>query len=280
MTLTNIGENAKTAARTFRKADATVKEGALLKMAELLSERADEILKANALDVENAKNKGITGALIDRLTLTKERIKDISNGIKYIITLPDPVGEVLYMHERPNGLKIGKKRVPLGVVAIIYEARPNVTADAAALCIKTQNAVILRGGSEAINSNKAIVCVLRCALELSGLDKNLIQLVEDTSRETATELMRLNEDVDVLIPRGGAGLIKNVVLNATVPIIETGVGNCHIYIDGECDENMAVEILVNAKTSRPGVCNAAETVLIDEKCAKTVLPKAAMALWE
>jgi glutamate-5-semialdehyde dehydrogenase len=276
--LKEIGKNAKIASRMLSKAKTAVKENALIKMAEALVENEEEILKANLTDVENARQKGMSNALVDRLSLNHNRILSMSEGIKSVCALPDPVGEVLYMHQRPNGLQVGKKRVPMGVVAIIYEARPNVTADAAALCIKTANSVILRGGSEAINSNTAIVRVLRKALRDASLDENCIQLIEDTSRETAAGLMKLNGYVDVLIPRGGAGLIQNVIMNATVPVIETGLGNCHIYVDGECDEEMAVNIVVNAKISRPGVCNAAETLLIDSACAEKLLPKIAKAL--
>ncbi len=218
--------------------------------------------------------------MLDRLKLDNERVKSIANAVADVVKLDDPIGEVTSMFKRPNGLRIGVQRVPLGVVGIIYEARPNVTADAAALCLKTGNAVILRGGSEAINSNLKIVEIISDALKEAGLPEGSVQILEDTSRETATDFMRLNDYLDVLIPRGGAGLIKAVVNNATVPVIETGVGNCHIYIDDEADINMGVDIIVNAKTSRPAVCNAAEKLLVNEKIAEEFLPVAIKALKE
>jgi len=228
--------------------------------------------------------KGTSKSMLDRLALTEERIEGMSNGLRQVVALPDPIGEVLGMWTRPNGLQIGQKRVPLGVIGIIYEARPNVTSDAAALCLKSGNtvilrggkeagnAVILRGGSEAINSNKAIVKVLREGLKSVGLPEDSIQLIEDTSREVATEMMKLNDYIDVLIPRGGAGLIQAVVKNSTVPVIETGTGNCHIYVDEYADFEMAKNIVINAKTSRPSVCNAAEKLLVHEKIAKDFMP--------
>ena len=256
------------------------KNDALVFMAEELIKAKDRIIKANEIDLEAAKAKGTSKAMLDRLALNYERIQGMADGLKDIVGLQDPIGEVISMWQRPNGLQIGQKRVPLGVIGIIYEARPNVTCDAAGLCLKTGNAVILRGGSEAINSNKAIVEALIKGIERAGLPKTSVQLIEDTSREIATEMMRLNEFIDVLIPRGGAGLIQAVVKNATVPVIETGTGNCHIYVDEDCDFEMAKNIVVNAKASRPSVCNAAEKLLVNEKIAKDFLPIAVKALRE
>lgn len=266
------GRNAKEASYDLGVASTKEKDNALILMAEELMNQECEILKANELDLKNAEEKGMSKSMLDRLALNHERIEAMANGLKEIVNLQDPVGEVVSMWQRPNGLQIGQKRVPIGVVGIIYEARPNVTCDAAGLCLKTGNSVILRGGSEAINSNKAIVSALSKGIEKSGLSKNSLQLIEDTSREVATEMMKLNEFIDVLIPRGGAGLIQAVVKNATVPVIETGVGNCHIYVDEDCDFEMAKNIVVNAKVSRPAVCNAAEKLLVNEKIAKDFLP--------
>jgi len=266
------GRNAKEASYDLGVASTKEKDNALILMAEELMNQEYEILKANELDLKNAEEKGMSKSMLDRLALNHERIEAMANGLKEIVNLQDPVGEVVSMWQRPNGLQIGQKRVPMGVIGIIYEARPNVTCDAAGLCLKTGNSVILRGGSEAINSNKAIVNALSKGIEKSGLSKNSLQLIEDTSREVATEMMKLNEFIDVLIPRGGAGLIQAVVKNATVPVIETGVGNCHIYVDEDCDFEMAKNIVVNAKVSRPAVCNAAEKLLVNEKIAEDFLP--------
>jgi len=266
-------ERAKKSSYKLANLSSIVKNEALHKIAEFLVKKEDEILKANSLDVENANSKGTTGALIDRLTLNKKRIDSMAEGLIQIAALPDPVGEVVSMWKRPNGLMIGQQRVPMGVIGIIYEARPNVTVDAAGLCIKSGNAVILRGGSEAINSNKAIVSVINEALSEIGFPEGAVQLIEDTNRETALAMMKMNKYIDVLIPRGGAGLIQTVVQNATIPVIETGVGNCHVYVDGEADFDMAEKIIVNAKVSRPGVCNAVETLLVDEAAASEFLPK-------
>lgn len=266
------GRNAKEASYDLGVASTEEKDNALILMAEELMNQEYEILKANELDLKDAEKKGMSKSMLDRLALNHERIEAMANGLKEVANLQDPVGEVVSMWQRPNGLQIGQKRVPIGVVGIIYEARPNVTCDAAGLCLKTGNSVILRGGSEAINSNKAIVSALSKGIEKSGLSKNSLQLIEDTSREVATEMMKLNEFIDVLIPRGGAGLIQAVVKNATVPVIETGVGNCHIYVDEDCDFEMAKNIVVNAKVSRPAVCNAAEKLLVNEKVAKDFLP--------
>lgn len=249
-------------------------------MAQELIENTNEILEANRIDLKNAEIKGTPKAMLDRLALDKDRIKAMADGLKEVVNLQDPVGEVVSMWQRPNGLQIGQKRVPMGVIGIIYESRPNVTCDAAGLCLKTGNASILRGGSDAINSNKAIMVALTKGIERAGLPKECVQLIEDTSREVATEMMKLNEYIDVLIPRGGAGLIQSVVKNATVPVIETGTGNCHIYVDESCDFDMAVKIAVNAKASRPSVCNAAEKLLVNEKIAKDFLPIAVKVLRE
>ncbi len=274
------GKKAKEASYTLSFASTNEKNNGLLKISDSLIKRCDEILEENKKDIEKAIEKGTSNAMLDRLKLDEERVKYIANAVADVVKLDDPIGEVTSMFKRPNGLRIGVQRVPLGVVGIIYEARPNVTADAAALCLKTGNAVILRGGSEAINSNLKIVEIISDALKEAGLPEGSVQILEDTSRETATDFMRLNDYLDVLIPRGGAGLIKAVVNNATVPVIETGVGNCHIYIDDEADINMGVDIIVNAKTSRPAVCNAAEKLLVNEKIAEKFLPVAIKALKE
>lgn len=277
-TLETIGQFAKSATYKLANTSTNDKNKALKYIAEGLLEYMGDIVEENKKDLIVAKEKGTSDALLDRLTLTEERIVDISNAVMEIVALEDPIGEVMGMWKRPNEMTIGKKRVPLGVVGIIYESRPNVTVDAAALCLKTGNAAILRGGSEAIHSNMALSKVMAEAIKRAGLPEGTIQLIEDTSRETATEMMKLNNYIDVLIPRGGAGLIQAVVQNATVPVIETGVGNCHIYIDGESDQEMASEIIMNAKTSRPGVCNAAEGLLIDRTIAEAYLPLIAKKL--
>lgn len=274
------GQLAKSASYKLANISTVVKNNALSAIAEALVERAEEIIKANKEDLANAKNNGISDAMLDRLTLTKERIDGIADGVRQVAALNDPIGETIKMWKRPNGLNIGQRRVPMGVIAIIYEARPNVTVDAAVLCLKTSNAVILRGGKEAINSNKIIMKIMQDAAYAEGLPVGSINLIEDTSRETAAELMKLNGYVDMLIPRGGAGLIRAVVENATVPVVETAAGNCHIYVDGECDRDMALKILLNAKTSRPAVCNAAETLLVDSSIAEVFLPEAIRALKE
>jgi len=278
--LVDMGQNAKEASYELGVAATKEKDDALIFMAEELINAREDIIKANKIDLEIAKSKGTSEAMLDRLALSNERIEGMADGLKDVVKLQDPIGEVISMWQRPNGLQIGQKRVPLGVIGIIYESRPNVTCDAAGLCLKTGNAAILRGGSEAINSNKAIVKALTKGLERSELPKASVQLVEDTSREVATEMMRLNEFIDVLIPRGGAGLIQAVLKNATVPVIETGTGNCHIYVDENCDFEMAKNIAVNAKASRPSVCNSAEKLLVNEKIAKDFLPIAIKALRE
>ena len=276
--LLNKGELAKKASYSLAVTPTETKNKALLKIADLLVEKSDEIIEANNKDIEQAIKKGTRSAMIDRLRLTKERISDIAEGVRQVEKLEDPVGEIIKSWERPNGLEISQKRVPMGVIAIIYEARPNVTVDAAVLCLKTSNAVILRGGSEAINSNIALMKIMQEAAYSQGICEGAMNLIEDTSRETAKELMQMNGYIDMLIPRGGQGLIRSVVENATVPVVETAAGNCHIYIDSECDEDMAQNVLMNAKISRPSVCNAVETLLIDEKIADKILPKIVLEL--
>ena len=278
--LISKGKKAKEASYVLANLSTTDKDKALRLMADKLLEKADEIIDENKKDLKEAVEKGTSKAMLDRLSLDKSRIEGMADGLMQLINLQDPVGEVIEMWNRPNGLQIGKKRVPMGVIGIIYEARPNVTCDAAGLCLKTGNAVILRGGKEAINSNIAIIKALREGLKESGLPEDSVSLVEDTSREVATEMMRLNDYIDVLIPRGGAGLIKAVVQNATVPVIETGTGNCHIYVDSDCDFEMAKNIVVNAKTSRPAVCNAAESLVIHKDVAEEILPILTKALRE
>ena len=272
------GKNAKEASYILANLTTTDKDRALESMAKNLLENADNIIEENKKDLKKAVENGTSKAMLDRLSLDKSRIEGMADGLMQIINLQDPVGEVIGMWNRPNGLQIGQKRVPIGVIGIIYEARPNVTCDAAGLCLKSGNAVILRGGKEAINSNIAIIKALRQGLKEANITEDAVQLVEDTSREVATEMMKLNDYIDVLIPRGGAGLIKAVVNNATVPVIETGTGNCHIYIDSECDFEMAKNIVVNAKTSRPAVCNAAESLVIHEGVAEELLQIFAQAL--
>jgi len=274
------GKQAQEASYFLGNVTSEQKQQALYKMAAALLSQQGTILKANELDVEKAVQKGTSKAMLDRLSLNEERIHGMADGLRQVAALADPVGEVLSMAKRPNGLQIGQQRVPIGVIGIIYEARPNVTCDAAGLCLKAGNAVILRGGSEAFYSNQAIVSVLSQAAASAGLPEHSVQLIEDTSRETALELMKLNEYIDVLIPRGGAGLIEAVVKNATVPVIETGTGNCHIYVDEAYDGDMAANIVINAKTSRPAVCNSAEKLIIHERAAHEFLPIIVQALRE
>lgn len=269
--LERLGINAKEAEKTLMVASSEKKNQALKKIAEGLIENTDKIIEANKVDLENGEKNGMAKSMLDRLKLDKERIEGMAKGVLDVATLPEPVGRILSATERPNGLRIEKVSTPIGVIAVIFEARPNVTSDAAALCLKSGNTVILRGGKEAINSNKTIAKVMRQAVKEAGMPEDVIQLVEDTSRESANELMKMNEYVDVLIPRGGAGLIQAVVKNATVPVIETGVGNCHIYIDKNADLKKAVDIVFNAKTSRPSVCNAAESLLIHKDIAKEAI---------
>ena len=278
--LDKIGFRAKAASRELAKLSQAQKNNALTLAADALTENATAILTENERDIASARERGVKASLIDRLSLTTSRIEAMADGLRQISSLEDPIGEVLYMKERPNGLMIGEKRVPLGVIGIIYESRPNVTADAFGLCFKTSNAVILRGGSDAINSNKIIADTIRCALLSAGITPDAVILIEDTSRETASELMKLNRYLDVLIPRGGAGLIQTVVNNSTVPVIETGTGNCHIFVDESADIDMAVNITDNAKTQRLGVCNACESLVIHEKIARQALPAIAKRLLE
>ena len=262
---------AKKAAVEAAKMGTADKNRGLLAVADELTAQQDMILEENAKDLEAAKEKGIKQSLIDRLALSEKRIADMAEGLRQIAALDDPVGEVLYMKTRPNGLRIGKKRVPLGVVGIIYESRPNVTADAFGLCFKTGNAAILRGGSDAIHSNQAIVRAIKSGLRKEKLCQDVVLLVEDTSREVAGEMMKMHGGIDVLIPRGGAGLIANVVENSTVPVIETGTGNCHVYVDASADIRMAADIVENAKTQRLGVCNACESLVVHSEIAPEAL---------
>lgn len=270
-TLEMMGKKAKEVARTLATAGA-LKDKALLSIADALIENTDYILEENAKDLEAGKAAGLSSALLDRLALSPERIKGMAEGARQVAALADPCGKVLSGGKLKNGLEVTKVTVPLGVIGIIYEARPNVTADSAVLCLKSGNAVILRGGKEAINSNKAVATVMRKAIEVAGLPADCVQLIEDTSRQSSIELMGLSDYLDVLIPRGGAGLIKATVENAKVPVIETGVGNCHVYVDEYADPEMAAEIIYNAKTSRPSVCNAIETILVHKNIAEKALP--------
>ncbi len=267
----NIGARSKSAQKILAKAGGAVIDKALLAVADALEKNAQFILEENSKDIRAAADAGISQAMIDRLTLTHDRISGMSQGLRQVAASENPVGKVLWGETRPNGLKIEKVSVPMGVVAVIFEARPNVTADAAAICLKAGNSVILKGGKEAINSNKAIAAVMRSALADAGLPEDCIILIDNISRQAATELMRLNGYVDLLIPRGGAGLIRSVVENATVPVIETGVGNCHVYVDCDADINMAAEVVANAKASRVSVCNACESLLVHKDIAEIAL---------
>ncbi|HBT63222.1 MAG TPA: glutamate-5-semialdehyde dehydrogenase, partial [Ruminococcaceae bacterium] len=276
--LHELGGRAKTASKQIAVASSAVKNSALELMAHTLVEKQDDILTANRLDIEQATANGMNRSLLDRLSLTPARISAMADGIRQVAALGDPVGEIIEGSLRPNGLRIQKTRVPLGVVGIIYEARPNVTSDAAALCLKSGNAAILRGGKEALHSNIAIAEALREGLSAAKLPADCVQLIKDTSRQTAAEMMRMRGYIDVLIPRGGTGLIKAVIENSTIPVIETGVGNCHIYVDEAADIDMAKAIVVNAKASRPSVCNAAETLLVHQSVAPSMLPTLVSAL--
>ncbi len=280
MQLEEIGKKAKEAESVMRVLDTNTKNEVLQKAAENLKKDKEKILSANAVDMENGRKKGMSDGLLDRLLLTEARIAQMAEGLCQVAALEDPIGEVLSMKKRPNGLLIGQKRVPLGVVGIIYEARPNVTADAFALCFKTGNVVILKGGSDALHSNQAIVESIQHTLGELSLPETAIQLICDTSHETAEKFMRMNGYVDVLIPRGGVGLIRTVVKNATVPVIETGTGNCHIFVDESADFDMAVNIIYNAKTQRIGVCNACESIVIHEKIVDAFMPVLAERLKE
>lgn len=267
-----LGEKALEAKRKIATASTGEKNKVLETIAQMLLENSDAILAENEKDIANARDNGISETMVDRLRLTKERIKGIADACMELVNLEDPVGEVLQGSVRPNGMRITKVRVPMGVIGIIYESRPNVTVDAGALCLKSGNAAILRGGKEAIHSNMILAKLMQQALEASGFAKETIQLVEDTSREVSTQMMQANGYIDVLIPRGGAGLIQAVVQNATVPVIETGTGNCHIYVDDSADLEMAVQITDNGKTQRPSVCNALETCLVHKDVADEFLP--------
>ena len=272
MTLTEMGRRAKDVSRVLNTLGSREKNMGLEEAARALLDSEEEILTGNREDYERAEAGGMSQGLLDRLKLTPARIQAMADGLLQVAALDDPVGEVLSMKLRPNGLQIGQKRVPLGVIGMIYEARPNVTADAFGLCFKSGNAVILKGGSDALQSNKAIVQALRTGLLRAGLPEESLQLIEDASRDTTKELMRLNRYIDVLIPRGGAGLIKTVVENSTIPVIETGTGNCHVYVDETADLKMALDIVFNSKTQRIGVCNACESLLVHRKIAEEFLP--------
>ena len=267
-----IGKRAKAASKKTAVLTTVERNNALRSVGDALIKHSDEIIEANRIDIENARANGMKPALLDRLSLNGERIKSMVEGLLQVADLEDPIGEITHMKKRPNGLMIGYQKVPLGVVAIIYESRPNVTVDAFSLTFKSGNAAILRGGSDCINSNIMLVDIIRDSLKSMGLDEDSIILITDTDRKYVNELMKLNEYVDVIIPRGGAGLIKNVVNNSTVPVIETGTGNCHVYVDESADLDMAVNIVYNAKTQRIGVCNACESLVVHRAIAEKFIP--------
>lgn len=274
----DLGARAKVASRLLATASTDAKDSALLAAAELLEQRAGEILAANAVDVEREEARGMAPGLVDRLRLSEDRIAGMAGGLRQVASLPDPVGEVTDGWVRPNGLRIQRVRVPLGVVAIIYESRPNVTSDAFGLCLKSGNSAFLRGSSAAIASNTAIAAVLRDGLDKAGLPQDALVLVDDVSREAATEFMQLRDHIDCLIPRGGPSLIQSILDNATVPFVIDGAGNCHVYVDADADLDMAIDIVVNAKTQRPSVCNAAEKLLVHASVASEFLPRVVGAL--
>lgn len=274
-----LGANAKAAELAISVMGTNEKNRVLSEISSLLRSHVTEIIGANKLDIETARANGMSEAMIDRLTLTEQRIGGMADGVDKVISLPDPVGAVIGGSDLPNGLHVIKKRVPIGTIGIIFESRPNVTVDAATLCFKAGNTVILRGGSDAINSNKALVGLMRTALRNCGVNENAVQLVEDTSRAVANAMMKLNKYIDLLIPRGGGGLIHAVIENATIPVIQTGEGNCHVYVDESADIDMAVNIINNAKTQRPSVCNAIENILVHEKAAPELFRKLDM-LWQ
>ena len=274
-----LGANAKAAEPAISVMGTNEKNRVLSEISSLLRSHVTEIIGANKLDIETARANGMSEAMIDRLTLTEQRIGGMADGVDKVISLPDPVGAVIGGSDLPNGLHVIKKRVPIGTIGIIFESRPNVTEDAATLCFKAGNTVILRGGSDAINSNKALVGLMRTALRNCGVNENAVQLVEDTSRAVANAMMKLNKYIDLLIPRGGGGLIHAVIENATIPVIQTGEGNCHVYVDESADIDMAVNIINNAKTQRPSVCNAIENILVHEKAAPELFRKLDM-LWQ
>lgn len=274
-----LGANAKAAEPAISVMGTNEKNRVLSEISSLLRSHVTEIIGANKLDIETARTNGMSEAMIDRLTLTEQRIGGMADGVDKVISLPDPVGAVIGGSDLPNGLHVIKKRVPIGTIGIIFESRPNVTVDAATLCFKAGNTVILRGGSDAINSNKALVGLMRTALRNCGVNENAVQLVEDTSRAVANAMMKLNKYIDLLIPRGGGGLIHAVIENATIPVIQTGEGNCHVYVDESANIDMAVNIINNAKTQRPSVCNAIENILVHEKAAPELFRKLDM-LWQ
>lgn len=271
--LENIGKKAKEASYELANLNTEEKNKILLNIKNILNKRRNEIIEANKIDIENGKKAGLSESLLDRLLLNDDRVDGMLDSIDTVIGLDDPIGEVSDMKKMPNGLEIGKRRVAIGVIAIIYEARPNVTLDCSILCLKSSNSLILRGGKEAINSNMAIVKIIRDAIEELNYDKNIVQLIEDTTRESSNELMKLNKYVDMLIPRGSANLINHVVKNSTVPVLQTGNGNCHIFVDDTADIDMAIAIIENAKTQRIGVCNAMESLLVSEKVDKEFFGK-------
>lgn len=276
--ITQLALSAKQAQSSLANASVKIKNQILTEIALALQKNSAQIIAENKIDLDNAKQNGMSAAMLDRLMLDEHRIESMVNGIKKVLALPDPIGEVLSGMTMANGMKIVKRRVALGVIGIIYESRPNVTVDSTVLCLKASNALVLRGGKEAIHSNRFLAKLMKSAVELVGLDSNIIGFVDDTSREVTTEMMQLNGIIDVLIPRGGAGLIQAVVKNATVPVIETGVGNCHVYIDSFADLEMGANIVNNAKTSRPSVCNACESLLVHADVAKEFLPMAKIML--
>lgn len=278
--LEQLGKNSKAAAYMLAKLTTNQKNDMLSAVANALVNNSADIISANSVDMENAKVNNMSQGLLDRLLLDEKRIKAMADGLKQVASLNDPIGEVTDMSKRPNGMIIGKRRVPLGVVGIIYEARPNVTSDAFGLCFKSSNAAILKGGSDCIHSNIAIVKVIRNVLTENGFNPDFVQLIESTDRKTTTEFMKLNKYVDVLIPRGSASLIKATLENSSIPVIETGTGNCHIFVDETADIQMAIDILINAKTQRVGVCNACESLVIHKNIAKEFLPAAIKALQE
>ncbi len=270
--LLNLAMNLKAAQPDIAGAGTAVKNRLLLQIADALEKEKEEILRANEIDLSNAAQNGVGGVMLDRLSLNPERISGIAGGVRKVAALEDPIGQILSGRVLPNGLAIQKQRVPLGIIGIIYEARPNVTVDAAALCLKASNAVMLKGGKEAVQTNIALVRIMQDVIRAQGLNPDIVTLIEDTSRETTAEMMQLNGYLDVLIPRGGQGLIQAVVKNATVPVIETGAGNCHVYVDASADLQMAADIVYNAKTSRPSVCNACESLLVHKAVAREFLP--------
>lgn len=278
--LNEMGMMAKEASIVVATLSTPEKNAILLDGAQALIDNMDEILKANKEDVENAIAQNVRSAFIDRLTLNEDRVQAMADGLKQVASLPDPIGEFVSMNTLDNGLIVGKKRVPMGVIGIIFEARPNVTADAYGLCLKAGSATILRGGKEALKTNMAVIESFRKALKAKGYPEDIVQVLEDTSRETAKEMMRLKQYIDILIPRGGAGLIQSVVENSTVPVIETGTGNCHVFVDETADLENAVKIVINAKTQRPGVCNACESLLVHENVAEKFIPMVTKALLE